>query len=647
MRHVIKRRNFWIVFVADISLLTLAYFLSYLIRFEGKVPSSEILNFANTVWFIVPVKFLALVLFQLYKGMWRYTSIKDLVNLIWATFAGSCAAVVIILYISRFEGYSRSVFVIDAGLTLIFVGGVRLAIRVALLFNPLNIGQGNGFRFLGNHQEKSKKLLIIGAGDAGERILRELQRGSQNEYTVVGFVDDDRKKLSMQIHGIPVLGCIDQLSAIAPAYGIDEILIAVASAQRGQIRRIVSVCRETGLAFRIIPAISELLDGKLSVQSIREVAYEDLLGRLPVRINQAGIGEYLSGKSVLVTGAGGSIGSELCRMVARFFPRNLILFDRTENNLFQIEMEMQREFPNLKCESVLGSIVTRSVLERTFMRFRPQVVFHAAAYKHVPMMELNPWEAIFTNVKGTKNVFEVSRAYEVERFVFVSTDKAVRPSNVMGATKRVAELLMQSYNGSCHPTRFMAVRFGNVIGSSGSVIPVFKKQIEEGGPVTVTHPEVTRYFMTIPEAAQLILQAGAMGEGGETFVLDMGQPVNILDLAHDLIRLSGFEPNKDIEVKFIGLRPGEKLYEELITEGEGINPTSHERIFVLRKEPCNLRTLNERINELLALANEQDALGIKNKLKEILPEYTPYQQVGATEKIRPIMILKGKRLVSS
>ena len=306
------------------------------------------------------------------------------------------------------------------------------------------------------------------------------------------------------------------------------------------------------------------------------------------------------------------------------FPKNLILFDRTENNLYEIEMELQRDFPYLRYSPILGNVLNKEVLRKFFLKYRPQVVFHAAAYKHVPIMELNPWEAIFTNIKGTYSLLEVVREFEVNRFVLVSTDKAVRPSNVMGASKRVAELLTQCYNNSFNPTRFMSVRFGNVIGSSGSVIPLFKRQIEKGGPVTVTHPEVTRYFMTIPEAAQLILQAGAMGEGGEIFILDMGSPVKIFDLARDLIRLSGFEPDEDIEIKFIGLRPGEKLYEELITEGEDIIPTRHEKILVLRKAPCDLNWLKAKIDELTVLAEKQDALGIKKKLKEIVPEYEPF-----------------------
>jgi len=623
MRHFISRKNFWIILSIDLLLLCLAYFASYFIRFEGRIPQNEILNFRNTVWLIIPFKLLVFFQFKLYRGMWRYTSISDLINLIKATFVSSTIIILAILYLRRFEGFPRSVFIIDAFLTLFFIGGVRLSIRLAHQTSASDFSGMFRFPLSPSPRDGLKRLLIIGAGDAGEKILRELQSNSRLKYDVLGFLDDDRLKHHQQIHGVPVLGDVDQLSDLIKEYEIDELLIAIASATRKEMRRLVDRCKETGLKYRIIPGIGELIDGRLNVKSIRDVAYEDLMGREAVQLETGKIGEYIRDKSILVTGAGGSIGSELCRQIARFFPKSLILFDRTENNLYEIEMELQREFSYLRYVPILGNVLNPSVLKKVFLEYRPQVVFHAAAYKHVPMMELNPWEAILTNVTGTQNLLEVSKEVEVDRFVMVSTDKAVRPTNVMGASKRVAELLTQCYDRSFTPTRFMAVRFGNVIGSSGSVIPLFKRQIEMGGPVTVTHPEVTRFFMTIPEAAQLILQAGSIGEGGEIFILDMGPPIKILDLARDLIRLCGFEPDEDIEIKFIGLRPGEKLYEELITEGEGIVPTTHRKILVLRKESCDFRWLQAKIDELRGLAEKQDAFNIKRKLKEILPEYKP------------------------
>jgi FlaA1/EpsC-like NDP-sugar epimerase len=624
MKYLIKRRNFWIILSADIFLLFLAHFFSYLIRFEGVIPPDQIVNFKNSIWFIIPFKIFIFVLFRLYKGMWRYTSIRDLINLIKATFLSSSAIILIILYVNRFQGYPRSVFVIDAFLTLFFIGGIRLVIRLVHQTGASNLPKTAQLPFFKGMQDGERRLFIIGAGDAGEKMLRELQGNPRLKYSVIGFLDDDHKKHGMHIHGVPVLGDIDQLSDLVKEHEVDELLIAIASATRKEMHRIVSLCEGTDLKFRIIPSIGELIDGSLTVKSIRDVAYEDLMGRKAVQLELEKIGEYLKDKSILVTGAGGSIGSELCRQIARFFPKNLILFDRTENNLYETDIELQRDFPYLRYSPILGNVINEEVLKRVFLKYRPKVVFHAAAYKHVPMMELNPWEAIFTNVKGTLRLLEVVKEFEVDRFVLVSTDKAVRPSNVMGASKRIAELLTQCYNANHSPTRFMSVRFGNVLGSSGSVIPLFKRQIEKGGPVTVTHPEVTRYFMTISEAAQLILQAGAIGKGGEIFILDMGTPIKIADMARDLIHLSGFEPNSDIEIKFIGLRPGEKIHEELITEGEGIVRTPHEKILVLEGNNCDLNWLNQRIEELLKFAYEQNAEGIKKKLKEIVPEYLPF-----------------------
>ena len=389
------------------------------------------------------------------------------------------------------------------------------------------------------------------------------------------------------------------------------------------MRRIIEVCETTGLKFRTTPALGELINGKVSFSAVREVSFEDLLGRAPVDLELTRIGEYLRGKAVLVSGAGGSIGSELCRQIAKFSPRNLILLDNTENNLFHLEMEFRQSFPATPITSILGDVQHKEFLNKLFSTCRPQVVFHAAAYKHVPIVELNPWEGVWNNIIGTRNIVDAAHRFDVDRFIMVSTDKAVRPSSVMGATKRVAEMITASY-ASKNSARFLSVRFGNVIGSEGSVVHLFRKQIERLGPVTVTHPDVTRYFMTIPEACKLILQAGALGRGGEIFVLNMGTPVRIVDMARDLIRLSGYRPDIDIEIKFTGLRPGEKLHEELITEGEGIARTAHDKIFVLNGNGLKPDWLFERIEELQALAHQQNASGIKEKLQEIIPEYRPY-----------------------
>jgi FlaA1/EpsC-like NDP-sugar epimerase len=384
----------------------------------------------------------------------------------------------------------------------------------------------------------------------------------------------------------------------------------------------VKACERSGLNFKTIPGMGELINGKVTVNAIREVAYRDLLGREIIKLEEDKIGAHLKDQNVLVTGAGGSIGSELCRQICRFEPAKIILFERAESPLHAIELELKQAYKEVEVFSILGDIQDKNQLKKAFEANRPHIVFHAAAYKHVPMLELQPWRAIDNNVLGTKNLIDISTTWGVARFVFVSTDKAVRPANIMGASKRLSEMLIQGQNGcGISDTKFMIVRFGNVVGSVGSVVPLFKKQIQRGGPVTVTHPDVTRFFMTIPEACQLILQAGSMGDGGEIFILDMGTPIKIADMARDLIRLSGFEPDVDIKIEYVGLRPGEKLYEELITEGENIVPTHHEKIMVLKGVECDLQLLNGKVDELAHLAEEQDGEQVKIKLRQIVPEY--------------------------
>jgi len=608
----------------DAGLLVAAYLLSYLLRFEGNTPRIELVKLYATLPYIVPFKLVVFMSFGLYKGMWRYTSLVDLFKVFKATIASSAVIILAILFVYRFEGFPRSVFVLDWILTFIFIAGIRVAIRLLLSEKAVR----GTFLFQipfskGERVARKKRLLLIGAGDAGEKILREIRENPRLNYEVVGLLDDDPKKKGMRIHGVPVLGSIPRIHDMAFRDEMDEILIATPSANPKQMRRIIESCEATGLKSRTTPGIGELIDGKISFKTVREVSFEDLLGRDPVDLDLESIGNYLTDKVVFVSGAGGSIGSELCRQIAQFRPRNLLLFDKTENSLFHIEMEFRQRFPNIFITPVLGDVKHRGSLNKHFTRYKPQVVFHAAAHKHVPIVELNPSEAIYNNVFGTKNIVEASHQFGVERFIMISTDKAVRPANVMGATKRVAEMITSSH--ASNPTHFASVRFGNVLGSEGSVVHLFKKQIERFGPVTVTHPEMTRYFMTIPEASKLILQAGAMGEGGEIFVLDMGTPIKIADMAKDLIRRSGFKPGVDIEIKFIGLRPGEKLSEELITDGEGIVRSPREKIFVLKGENnYDLDWLNNKIEELLRLAYDQNVDGIKSKLKEIVPEYQPF-----------------------
>jgi FlaA1/EpsC-like NDP-sugar epimerase len=622
MKTLIRNKNFWVMLVGDIALLGISYVLAYGLRFEFHIPQNYIALLKKSIIPVVISKLLFFYWFKLYRGMWRYTSIADLLNIIKAVFTSTMVVMVAILMFHRFEGYPRSVFVIDAILTLTFISGFRLAVRLVFATNgnPLPFMKKNGYH-------RDRRLLIIGAGSAGEKMLREIRDNARLEYGIIGFLDDDSNKIGRSIHGVSVLGVIDELKEIVIKKRIEEILIAIPSATGNQMKRIVELCKQAKVKYKTIPGIGELIDGRVSVKSIRDVSYEDLLGREPVHLEKEKIGRYLQEKRILITGAGGSIGSELCRQIARYNPGSLIMCDRTEKNLYDIEMDMWRNFSYIRYIPVLGDIRHKGEIKAIFEKYRPEVVFHAAAYKHVPMLEINPWEAIYNNILGSKNVIEVACASGIERFVLVSTDKAVNPTNVMGASKRVTELLVQTH---ANPglTRFMAVRFGNVVGSSGSVIPLFKRQIEQGGPVTVTHPEVTRYFMTIPEAVQLILQAGTMGKGAEVFILDMGTPVKIVDMARDLIKLSGLEPEKDIDIEFIGLRPGEKLYEELVVVGEEVAPTGHDKILVLKQKGSGLLTKNDlekSIQELVKLADARDAAGIKQKLREIVPEYTPQE----------------------
>jgi FlaA1/EpsC-like NDP-sugar epimerase len=616
--------------LTDIVIFVLALYGSYLIRFETLSEPFPTLQIFYLLLWIVPLKVTIFFVFDLYRGMWRYTSVRDFWALARACLVSTVLLVLIILATKRFMGYSRAVFAIDLLLTFILTGGIRMAIRSYFTsrVSPEAIRQIPD-------KANLTRVLIIGAGAAGEKILREILDNYTLHYEVVGFADDDLTKQGRSIHGVPVLGDVAHLQKILQKEDIQQILIAVPSASGDQIRRIAEACQKCNTSYKILPGIGHLIDGKVSVKLLRDISYEDLLGRSPVQLDNEGIRNYLHGKTILVTGCGGSIGSELCRQIVKYQPCRLILLDSSESNLFQIHMEMQNEYYYQNAKAILGQVQDEVLMNSVFEKYKPMVVFHAAAYKHVPMIEKNPWQAVTNNIIGSRVLMETALRHQVDRFVVVSTDKAVRPTNVMGASKRVTELIMQCLQGN--HTKFMAVRFGNVVGSSGSVIPFFRRQIEQGGPVTVTHPEVNRFFMTIPEASQMILQAGAMGEGGEIFLLRMGTPVKIADMARDLIRLSGKEPDVDIKIVFTGLREGEKLYEELITVGEDILPTGHKKVMVLRSNDHfnNVGALEEsrknlyrEIDELAEIAARHDARGIKTKLKQMVPEFTPQENEG-------------------
>lgn len=626
----LKNPHFYFMILTDMVLFAMALYGSYLIRYEmlpEPVPFWQI--FQLLLW-IVPLKVLIFFLFGLYQGMWRYTSVRDFWALGRACLVSTILVILILLAAKRFVGYSRAVFFVDLLLTLVLTGGIRMAIRSYFAGRMSS-------EAIAAMPEKTAltRVLIIGAGDAGEKILREILDNYTLNYHVVGFIDDDPAKQGRSIHGVRVLGDVERLDKVLQKEEVQQILIAVPSASGDQVRRIVEACQKCNASYKILPGIGDLIDGRVSVKQLRDISYEDLLGRSPVQLNTEGIRNYLDGKTVLVTGCGGSIGSELCRQIAKYKPGRIVLLDSSESNLFHIQMEMQNDKGCRHSEAILGQVQDEVLMDNIFDKYKPKVVFHAAAYKHVPMIEKNPWQAVFNNIVGSRVVMEMALRHHVDRFVLVSTDKAVRPTNVMGASKRVTELIMQCLQG--RETRFMAVRFGNVVGSSGSVIPFFRSQIEKGGPVTVTHPEVNRFFMTIPEATQMILQAGTMGQGGEIFILRMGTPVKIADMARDLIRLSGKEPDVDIKIVYTGLREGEKLYEELITVGEDILPTSHRKVMVLGSDTYfkgigspqeAKKNLYRELDELVKIAARHDSKGIKAKLKEIVPEYTPQENEG-------------------
>lgn len=646
LRTLIANPKFWLVFCADAGLIVLAHYLAYAIRFESILHGQILRQFAGLLPLLLCIKIPSFYAFGLYRGMWRYTSLSDIFNILIATLFSSALVILFVLYSAHFIGFSRSVFLLDGFFTFAFIVSHRVSIRY--FYQRFH---GSRSFAISEVPKEQRRLLLVGAGDAADRVLRELHDSKRSTYQAVGLVDDDPMKIGMKLHGVPVLGLIDDLDEHVRRVSAQEILIATVVINKAKMRRLVELCQGTQLPFKVLPSIGELMKGRVSIKTIRDISYKDLLGREEVRLEQEKIGEYLTGKTVLITGAGGSIGSELCRQILRFTPGLIILFDASEENLYNVQMELRHEYENITTIAVLGKVQDLRLLDSVFHKHRPSVVFHTAAYKHVPLVERNPWQAVYNNIFGTQLLMETSILHGVERFVLVSTDKAVRPTNVMGASKRVTELLMQAYSRHCwdgsfspawiraqqdadlglqrtnlelasHTTRFMGVRFGNVLGSSGSVIPLFKRQIEKGGPVTVTHPDVTRYFMSAEEAAQLILQSGSMGEGGEIFILRMGEPIKIVDMARELIKLTGREPDTEIEIRFVGLRAGEKLYEELITEGEGIVETHHEKIMVLRADSMiHCQPLHQQLELLAQKAKELDSRGIKEALQQIVPEY--------------------------
>lgn len=617
-RLAIFFRNRAAIFAHDVLMIPLAWFGAYWLRFNlDTIPEA----FLHQSLMLFPVIALPqggiFWYFGLYRGIWRFASIPDLARILKAVSAGVVLTAAISSIVTRLEGVPRSVFFLYGLLLILFVGGPRFIYR---LFKDRNLYQWiNERRF--DKGVGQKNALIVGAGQAGEMLARDLLRDNTGEYLPAAFVDDDRGKIGKEIHGIPVAGSCYQLPAISQRYAIDLIIIALPSASSPQIRRIVEICETTGIPFRILPQLQDLISGRASLKDLRDVKIQDLLGREPVELNWKAITDASRGKTILVTGGGGSIGAELCRQLARLSPARLIVVERNEFNLYSIDMELRHKHPKLDLFSLLVDINDSREMEQILRTYAPSVIYHAAAYKHVPMLEHQERAAVLNNVLGTRVVADLADKYGCESFVMVSTDKAVNPANVMGASKRVAEMYCQGMNAESK-TRFITVRFGNVLGSSGSVIPLFQQQIAQGGPVTVTHPEISRYFMTIPEACQLILQAGVIGRGGEIFVLDMGEPVKISYLAEQLIKLSGKIPGEDVEIVFTGLRPGEKLYEELFHDAEMLEETSHPKILLAKCRTMDFTALNESLDMMRQLCEKHDDATLRAILAEMVPEHT-------------------------
>jgi FlaA1/EpsC-like NDP-sugar epimerase len=590
--------------IFDTLLVIASVYISLLLRFDGRIDPTYYQAFIDLIpWFAV-ISLASLYFFRIYHRMWQYASLGELYSIVKAI-STSMLIIVALIYTLPLPYLPRSVYIISWGLMIAFIGGSRLGWRILRDMIIKDISS------------VAKPTLIVGAGDAGALVAREMKNNQGLNLQAIGFIDDSRYKQNLSLYDIPVLGNRRAIPHIVEHYGIEEIIIAMPSASGRVIRELIEICQSTPAKLRIFQGTGDLLSRD---NKIRNIELEDLLRREPVKLNLEEIAAYLTGKTVLVSGAGGSIGSELCRQICSFNPRSLVILDYSENNLFDIDNELREAYPAIRIETELADIKDRPRLQLVFSRSQPQVVFHAAAHKHVPMMEKHPAEAVKNNILGTRNIAEMADKFGTETFILISTDKAVNPTSVMGATKRIAEMLIQDLNQNS-PTSFAAVRFGNVLGSRGSVIPTFKRQIENGGPVTVTHPDMTRYFMTIPEAVQLVIEAGAMASGGEIFVLDMGEPVKITDLARDLIRLHGYEPDKDIKISFTGIRPGEKLYEELFSAREQMAATMHDRIYISNKEQDLYFSSIETIETLFAknaFINRNDVVEL---ISQVLPEY--------------------------
>ena len=604
------RHRLLVVGVVQVTLILFANACAFLLRFEGAIPQQYLQRMWQGMPFVALVYWAGLWGFGVHRGLWRYVGIHDLAKIFWASVTCTVGLYGVFHWALDWVDYPRAVIILTGLLTLGSLSGIRLTVRWLREWQQ-------------TIEPTARRVLIVGAGNAGELLLRDLQTNPSYQYRPVAFVDDDSVKQKANIHGVPVMGTIADIKKAAERIQAQEIIVAIPSATPQLMQRILAASEACRIPIKTLPNVKQLLDNAVSMRQVRPVSLEDLLQREPIKTDLQELHPLLEGKRVLVTGAGGSIGAELCRQIARYKPALLVLFERHENSLYTLDLELRETFPQVKTLAVVGDVAVPERVTEVFRACAPNLIFHAAAHKHVPMMERNQGEAVRNNVLGTRVVAEAALAAGVGQFVLVSTDKAVNPSSVMGATKRIAEHLVQERNGKSR-TRFTVVRFGNVLGSNGSVVPLFTEQIRKGGPVTVTHPEIKRYFMTIPEAVQLVLQASVMGHGGDVFVLDMGEQIRVADLARNMILLSGRVPDQDIKITYTGLRPGEKMYEELFDQNEHVEPTEHEKIKRAVGRPAfEPEGLERHLQELETLLSEGDPEKLMRKLQEVVSNYNP------------------------
>ena len=599
--------------IADILSIIFSLYGSLILRFEGSLEQTYISNINSVLLIVIILNIAILFLMKMYKSLWQFASVTELFNVI--TSSIFCSLVNIVIFEIANKDLPEACYFLYFLLLTLCLGITRFSYRFIRMYKS---------HIVPKSRRELQKVMIIGAGLAGEKTYQEITYNPSVYKKVVCFIDDDKSKQGRRIHDVTVYGGREKIIEVAKKFGVEEILLAMPSGNRKEVADILNICKETKCQIKKLPGIYQMINGDIHISDFKDVEIQDLLGREPIKVNIEDIIRYVTGKVVMVTGGGGSIGSELCRQIAASGPKQLIIVDIYENNAYDIQLELKHKYPNLNLETIIASVRNSKKMDKLFEKYQPDIVYHAAAHKHVPLMEDSPNEAVKNNVFGTLNVVKAADKYKTKKFILISTDKAVNPTNIMGATKRICEMIVQSYNKQSQ-TEYVAVRFGNVLGSNGSVIPLFKKQIKEGGPVTVTHPDIIRYFMTIPEAVSLVLQAGAYAKGGEIFILDMGEPVKIADMARNLIKLSGYEPDVDIKIEYTGLRPGEKLYEELLMKEEGLQDTPNHLIHIGKPIELDETTFFNKLTNLKEAVYKEDS-NVRLLVKDIVPTYKPKEE---------------------